>query len=346
MRELGEECNSYHPLWASPKDLELATGRSARRRSGVGWAPRCCSTRRRKRVRCPTSQTSQETAGSPGRSRPETDGRDEVDADRPLRDQDLPRSRRGGRPLDGLEGLRAAVGRDLDREQRAQCYPGRSRRHAPRTICPAHVPANREAGRWQSTPTSSRGSTSRARWSTGRSTASTRRRCARSGASSELDFARDAADWQRIDAEQQRGLLGVTVRFLAGEQAVTNELVPMLAAAHALRRFDWTIFLSTFLLEEARHAEFFMRWHEPVVGILEPHEVAAHFLVRGKTIDPTGRFEVKDLLHEGLPALRRRADGGRRSAAARPTSSAPSCASRPPTTPSPRASSRCRPTRS
>ena len=45
----------------------------------------------------------------------------------------------------------------------------------------------------------------------------------------DLDYTQDARDWQRIDEVQRRGLLGVTVRFLAGEQAVTDELVPMLA---------------------------------------------------------------------------------------------------------------------
>ena len=109
-----------------------------------------------------------------------------------------------------------------------------------------------------------------------------------------------------ISEEQQRGLLGVTIRFLAGEQNVTNELVPMLAAAQALGRFDWTTYLSTFLMEEAKHAEFFMRWHDKVVGVLEPEEVAQHFLVRGKTIDPSGRFEVRDVLHEALPYYGRR----------------------------------------
>ena len=64
----------------------------------------------------------------------------------------------------------------------------------------------------------------------------------------DLDFTQDAEDWERIDEEQRRGLLGVTVRFLAGEQNVTNELVPMLAAAQALNRFDWTTYLSTFLM--------------------------------------------------------------------------------------------------
>jgi ribonucleoside-diphosphate reductase beta chain len=117
----------------------------------------------------------------------------------------------------------------------------------------------------------------------------------------DLDFTQDALDWQRISPEQRKGLLGVTVRFLAGEQAVTDELVPMLAAAHALNRFDWIMYLSTFLMEEAKHAEFFMRWHENVVGVVDPDEVVPHFLTRGKTFDPSGRFEVRDVLHEALP---------------------------------------------
>jgi len=122
----------------------------------------------------------------------------------------------------------------------------------------------------------------------------------------DLDFSQDARDWGTISEEQKRGLLGVTIRFLAGEQNVTNELVPMLAAAQALNRFDWTVYLATFLMEEAKHAQFFMRWHKEVVGVLEPEEVAQHFLVRGKTIDPSGRFEVRDVLHEALPYYGRR----------------------------------------
>ena len=117
----------------------------------------------------------------------------------------------------------------------------------------------------------------------------------------DLDYSRDAEDWQSLAAERRRALLGITVRFFAGEQRVTDELVPMLAAANALGRYDWVMFLSTFLMEEAKHSEFFALWHERVVGILEPAEVSPYFLDRAKTIDPTGRFEVKEVLHEGLP---------------------------------------------
>ncbi len=117
----------------------------------------------------------------------------------------------------------------------------------------------------------------------------------------DLDYGPDARDWETLADEHRQGLLGITVRFFAGEQRVTDELVPMLAAAHALNRYDWTMYLSTFLLEEAKHSEFFALWHDRVVGILEPHEVAPYFLSRGKTVDPTGRFEIKEVLHDGLP---------------------------------------------
>ena len=119
----------------------------------------------------------------------------------------------------------------------------------------------------------------------------------------DIDLSQDVLDWDRISAEQQRGLLGITVRFLAGEQAVTNELLPMISGAHALNRYDWIMYLSTFLLEEAKHSEFFMRWHDQVIGAVDPEEVGRHFLVREATVDPTGRFEVRDVLHEALPEL-------------------------------------------
>jgi ribonucleoside-diphosphate reductase beta chain len=119
----------------------------------------------------------------------------------------------------------------------------------------------------------------------------------------DLDFTQDALDWQRITPEQQKGLLGVTVRFLAGEQAVTDELVPMLAASHALGRFDWVMFLSSFMLDEARHSEFFAVWHRDVAGITTAEGKAAHWPPRTHTVDPTGRFQVGEPVYEGIPRL-------------------------------------------
>ena len=86
----------------------------------------------------------------------------------------------------------------------------------------------------------------------------------------------------------------------------------MLVAARVLGRYDWVMFLGTFAMEEAKHAEFFAQWHERVVGILDPPEVVPYFLTRGKTVDPTGRFEVKEVAHEGLPQYAAELEAGPR----------------------------------
>jgi len=88
-----------------------------------------------------------------------------------------------------------------------------------------------------------------------------------------LDYTQDAEDWKRLSGSQRQGILTITVRFEGDEQEVTDELLPMIAAAHALGRFDWVMFLSTFMVEEARHSEFFGLWHDRVAGILELEEV-------------------------------------------------------------------------
>jgi ribonucleotide reductase beta subunit family protein with ferritin-like domain len=121
----------------------------------------------------------------------------------------------------------------------------------------------------------------------------------------DFDYTQDAEDWKTLAEADRRALLGVTIRFFAGEQIVAQDVVPMFVAARALGRYDWVMFLGTFAMEEAKHADFLAHWHGKVVGILEPHEVAPYFLTRGKTVDPTGRFEIKEVAHEGLPAYAR-----------------------------------------
>ena len=117
----------------------------------------------------------------------------------------------------------------------------------------------------------------------------------------ELDYETDAADWDRMTDAQRAGMATITVRFEAGEQEVTDELLPMLAAAHALGRFDWVMYISTFIQEEARHSEFFTLWHARVVGLMTPAEKAAYWPLRERTVDPLGRFSVGEPVYEGLP---------------------------------------------
>lgn len=117
----------------------------------------------------------------------------------------------------------------------------------------------------------------------------------------QLDYERDRADWTRMTDAQREGIATITVRFEAGEQEVTDELLPMLAAAHTLGRFDWVMYMSTFMLEEARHSEFFTLWHARVADLARPEDKARHWPLREHTVDPTGRFQVGEPVYEGLP---------------------------------------------
>lgn len=119
----------------------------------------------------------------------------------------------------------------------------------------------------------------------------------------QLDYERDAGDWSLMSDEQRAGILTITVRIEAGEQAVTDELIPMISAAHELGRFDWVMFLSTFMVEEARHSEFFAIWHREVAGLRTPADKSAHWPLREHTQDPTGRFSVGEPVYEGIPRL-------------------------------------------
>lgn len=121
----------------------------------------------------------------------------------------------------------------------------------------------------------------------------------------DLDYSTDVEDWATLPEHRRAALLGLTVRFFAGEQAVAENLTPMLQAAWALGRFDWLMYLSTFVMEECKHAEFFAQWHERVAGILEPEELAPYFLERATTVDPSGRFELREVVHEGIPRYAR-----------------------------------------
>lgn len=121
----------------------------------------------------------------------------------------------------------------------------------------------------------------------------------------DLDYSQDIEDWQKLDDNQREIILRISTKFLAGEQRVAKEGAPVVIGADALGQFDWVMYLSTFLLEECKHAEFLAIWHQRVTGLLEPDEILPHYLERAMTQDPSGRFELKDIVHEGIPHYNR-----------------------------------------
>lgn len=83
----------------------------------------------------------------------------------------------------------------------------------------------------------------------------------------DLDFSEDAVQWQAM-ADGLQGFRTELQRsftlFFVGEQAVTDTLSPLV---HAAPDEASRIFLSTQLVDEARHAVFFSRFFKEVIGI-------------------------------------------------------------------------------
>ncbi len=83
---------------------------------------------------------------------------------------------------------------------------------------------------------------------------------------SDIDFTQDAADWQRLDAQQRSLVLRLTSGFQAGEEAVTGDILPLMLTVAREGRIDEQLFLTTFLFEEAKHTDFFNRFLVEATG--------------------------------------------------------------------------------
>lgn len=80
----------------------------------------------------------------------------------------------------------------------------------------------------------------------------------------DIDFSKDAADWQEMP-EEVRVLVALGARgFMVGEEAVTLDILPLVRAISDEGRLEETIFLTSFVLEEAKHVDFFRTWFDAV----------------------------------------------------------------------------------
>ncbi|GAB4474863.1 MAG: R2-like ligand-binding oxidase [Anaerolineae bacterium] len=77
---------------------------------------------------------------------------------------------------------------------------------------------------------------------------------------SDIDLSRDRADWQRLSDDERDLLLRLTALFQAGEEAVTLDLLPLIAVIAQEGRLEEELYLTTFLFEEAKHTDFFSRF--------------------------------------------------------------------------------------
>ncbi len=80
----------------------------------------------------------------------------------------------------------------------------------------------------------------------------------------DIDFSGDRTQWLRMNEDEQRMRLGGLSAFFKGEECVTNTLAPYITA---MPNDDMRIFVTTQLVDEARHTVFFERFFRDALGV-------------------------------------------------------------------------------
>ncbi|HSG42214.1 MAG TPA: R2-like ligand-binding oxidase [Anaerolineales bacterium] len=83
---------------------------------------------------------------------------------------------------------------------------------------------------------------------------------------SDIDISKDKADWALLKDDEKDLILRLLAMFVAGEEAVTLDLLPLIQVIAKEGRVEEEMFLTTFLFEEAKHTDFFRRVLDEVVG--------------------------------------------------------------------------------
>ena len=81
---------------------------------------------------------------------------------------------------------------------------------------------------------------------------------------SDIDLAKDKQDWAGFTDEEKDLCLLLLSMFVAGEEAVTLDLLPLIQAIAQEGRLEEEMYLTTFLFEEAKHTDFFRRFMDEV----------------------------------------------------------------------------------
>src|ERR1700674_5814196 len=114
----------------------------------------------------------------------------------------------------------------------------------------------------------------------------------------ELDFTLDREDWLKATDSQSKATLWSHRLFFTGEERVTATLAPFVWAAPTP---EIEIFLSTQMVDEARHTVFFDRWWREVVQTEAPDMRSLLEQVR-----PDVNEGYNTLFYERLPGIAQR----------------------------------------
>lgn len=81
---------------------------------------------------------------------------------------------------------------------------------------------------------------------------------------SDVDLSKDKSDWAALQPDEKDLILRLLAMFVAGEEAVTLDLLPLIRVIANEGRIEEEMFLTTFLFEEAKHTDFFRRFLDEV----------------------------------------------------------------------------------
>ena len=84
----------------------------------------------------------------------------------------------------------------------------------------------------------------------------------------DIDFSRDRADWEALTDLEREWATRLCAQFIAGEEAVTQDIQPFMAAMRAEGRLGDEMYLTQFAFEEAKHTQVFRLWLD-AVGITD-----------------------------------------------------------------------------
>ena len=84
----------------------------------------------------------------------------------------------------------------------------------------------------------------------------------------DIDFSRDRADWERLSDEERDFATRLCAEFIAGEEAVTEDIQPFMSAMRVEGRLGDEMYLTQFAFEEAKHVQVFRLWLD-TVGITD-----------------------------------------------------------------------------
>ncbi|MFD0776120.1 R2-like ligand-binding oxidase [Streptomonospora algeriensis] len=84
----------------------------------------------------------------------------------------------------------------------------------------------------------------------------------------DIDMSRDAEDWVGLPEDAKARIMRLCALFVAGEEAVTEDIQPFIRAMAAEGRLGDEMYLTQFAFEEAKHVQVFRMWLD-AVGITE-----------------------------------------------------------------------------